>query len=112
MKNVKKVLLEMGIPPHLSGFRYIEECIKVMDETGNTVCDHICADVYEEVARRHGTTYSCVERSIRHAVEYAFNYADPEYIQELFGRCISSFRGKATNKQFLSVLYLIVTEQI
>lgn len=112
MKNIKKILLNIGVPPHLLGFRYIEECVKIMEETDNPTCIHIVDSVYEECANRVGSTGIRVERAIRHAVEYVFDYVDPEFLQELFGRSISSFRGKATNRQFLSTVYLMAKEEI
>lgn len=63
-RKTENVLLELGITPNLKGFDYICKAV-----------NYISADrtikmgtVYEFIAEDFGTTYSRVERTIRHAI--------------------------------------------
>lgn len=112
MANIKKVLLDIGVPPHLLGFQYIEEAVKVAQETKNNGFRNIMYEIYEPVAKKFNVTSSSVERCMRHAVEFVFNNVDYEYLEKFFGKGISKNKGKPTNKQFLLTVLMIVENEI
>lgn len=67
MKNVEDVLIDMGIYPNLSGFRYICKAVSLISENRST---KIC-DVYKAVAEEYHTSVSGAERGIIHAFSKA-----------------------------------------
>lgn len=73
MSNLKdkitNVLLDMGMPPHFSGFRYTRQAIADIIADGDTVVK--TTDLYKRIAVFYNTTPSRVERAIRYAKEYA-----------------------------------------
>ena len=42
-----------------------------------------------------------MERDIRSAIDYAFNYGDPKVLYGIFGNSIAPGKGKPTNAMFI-----------
>lgn len=89
-----RLLQEMGLPMHLSGFRYIKTCA-ILISKDRSKRRFVIGKVYEECARIHESTASRVEKAIRTSVTYAFR-TQPEQI------CI--YNEKPTNTQI--ILYI------
>ncbi len=79
LKQIKQLLLELGMSPSLLGYHYLAQCIYLCVEDSTRIHDLI-ASVYGEVARRCDTTFQRVERNIRHSVRV---FADRNHIPEL-----------------------------
>lgn len=94
-------LIELGIARHLDGFKYIMEAVLLVLEDINYQ-NNFSKCLYPVVARRYNTTASCVERSIRHAVESACSHIRLAVLQREFGNTIDSDRGKPTNSEFIA----------
>lgn len=58
-------------------------------------------ELYPMIASRVGSTPSRVERSMRHAIESAFDRGDPLIINGIFGYSLSPDKGKPTNWEFV-----------
>ena len=70
-KEVVEYLLDIGLSPALSGFRYATSAVMLWLDTYATKgrnCS-MTKEVYPLVAKEYGTTASRVERAMRHAVE-------------------------------------------
>ena len=65
--------------------------------------------LYPGVAKRYGTTSSRVERSIRHAIEEAWDRGDPDILQKYFSYTVSSTKGKPTNGEFIAAIVDMLT---
>lgn len=61
----------------------------------------ITKELYPMIAHRVGSTPSRVERSMRHAIETAFDRGDPLTINGIFGYSMSAEKGKPTNWEFI-----------
>lgn len=104
-KNIVKLLLSLGIPPSLKGFRASVYAVEMILEDPS-VLDQVTKRLYPEVAKRMGSTANRVERAIRHAVEAMFDYQDTEEIVETLGLPTNLRKGKYTNSEFLSLCAL------
>lgn len=62
----------------------------------------ITKELYPLIAKRVGSTPQRVERSMRHAIETAFDRGDPLIVNGLFGYSMDPGRGKPTNWEFVS----------
>lgn len=98
---VSDMLKNIGMPPHLIGYSYVEYAIRISVEDPSYLRD-ITSRLYSEVARTFDTTSSRAERAIRHAIEVAFDRGDQDAIRDIFGNTISVDKGKLTNSEFLS----------
>lgn len=100
--NIVRLLKKVGIPPHFSGYEYLEEAVR-MCYKDNTYLKGITRRLYPEIARKFDTTKSRVERAIRHSVEYAFENGSMEMNKEIF-TTIPNSKGKPTNSNVIATL--------
>lgn len=102
-KRISGILLEIGIPSHIKGYRYVRRAIEL------AVRDRKCVEavtkvLYPDVAKEYGTTGSRVERAIRHAIECAWDRGDLEALEKYFGNTVSRNKGKPTNSEFIAMI--------
>lgn len=101
--DVTTIIQEIGIPPHIKGYRYLREAILLVVNRVELL-NSITKELYPTIARNHGTTPSRVERAIRHAIEVAWNRGNQEVLQGLFGHTVHRDRGKPTNSEFIAMV--------
>jgi two-component system response regulator (stage 0 sporulation protein A) len=101
--SVGDLLKRTGVPTHLDGYRYLQDAVQYMLERGGQISG-MTKDVYPTVARMNSTIPARVERSMRHAIEVAWNRADLSELHRLFGATVHHRRGKPTNSEFVSLL--------
>ncbi|MCI8888627.1 MAG: sporulation transcription factor Spo0A [Hungatella sp.] len=101
--DVTQILHEIGVPAHIKGYQYLRDAIadSVMDQDMLTSVTKV---LYPNIAKKHQTTPSRVERAIRHAIEVAWNRGKMETINEIFGYTVSNGKGKPTNSEFIALL--------
>ncbi len=98
------LLTTIGVPAHLTGYHYIKMGLTLLFENparfpyGNK-------GLYQAIAEKAHSSYRCVERNIRTAVESAFDRGDWEILAKLFGSSVSRKTGKPSNFQFIATLY-------
>ena len=100
---IRKTLNQIGIPHNVKGYPYIVSAIeKCIEDRGKL--NHIVKGLYAELAEENGDKVSCVERSIRNAIEVSWNRGNTKVINNLFGYAVSSEKGKPTNSEFIAYL--------
>lgn len=71
-KNIENIIESIvdqeGIQPSYKGFKYINEAVYLILEDGEKL-DAITKEVYGEIARKHKTSITSVERTIRFAIQ-------------------------------------------
>lgn len=73
IKRAKKLLLTLGIAPNLKGYEYSAIAIsKLMNRSKGEKVSY--CKLYDEVGLENYSTGARVERTIRHAMTYAFNH--------------------------------------
>ena len=98
---VSTMLMQIGVPPHLSGYKFIRAAlIMVIDRP--ELFSSLTRVLYPEIAREFGTTASCVERAIRHAISLTWDRGGGETYRRLLGRQASTIGDKPTNSEFLA----------
>lgn len=97
--TISKIIKEIGVPAHLWGYEAIRKSIEYVIKHGRC---YMTKELYPNIAKEMNTTPSKVERSIRHAIEVAFDRADIDVIYKYFGCSINLMNGgKATNEEFI-----------
>ena len=108
--KVAYLLRELGIPPHVVGYDYLVEAIKLGLED-HKILHRITKGLYIDIAKKYETTTSRVERAMRHAIIFAFDNGDSELLHSIFGNTISRNTGKVTNQHFIAAIVTILESE-
>ena len=100
---VTNIIHEVGVPAHIKGYQYLRDGIMMVVED-MYVLNQITKQLYPDLAKKHKTTPSRVERAIRHAIEVAWNRGEINTIENIFGYTVDSNKGKPTNSEFIAMI--------
>ncbi len=103
-KEIQDMLLEIGMPAHLSGFTYLTTAIQ-FSLNDPAVLHHIVRQIYSGVGVRHGASPESVERAMRHAIGVTWTQGNVDYINSIFKYSVNPMRGCPTNSQFIATMY-------
>ena len=107
-----ELLYNIGILPHLFGYKYIKEAISYMVNNQGEY-KPLNKVLYPLIAEEFGTTSDRVERSIRNAIKSAWkknrNF-DKSIVKE--SGILEMFDKKPTNSQFIVALFDLVKSNI
>lgn len=101
--QISSILQEIGIPAHIMGYRYLKDAIMLSIQDSECI-NAITKIVYPDIASKHKTTPSRVERAIRHAIEVAWSRGSTEILDKFFGYTINPSAGKPTNSEFIALV--------
>lgn len=104
-------LRNIGVPANIKGYDYIKEAVGLVLEDPNLL-GYITKGLYPAVAKEYETTYSRVEKDIRHAIEVTFDRIDHDTVRECFGNSYSPLKGKPTNSEFIATVAELVREEV
>lgn len=100
---VTDIIHEVGVPAHIKGYQFLRDAI-IMSVLDMDMLNSVTKMLYPEVAKKHGTTPSRVERAIRHAIEVAWSRGKVDVLNEMFGYTIDVAKGKPTNSEFIALI--------
>jgi two-component system, response regulator, stage 0 sporulation protein A len=100
---ITRLLVRIGVPAHLKGYRYLREAIRFVLARGGDVRG-ITKEIYPHLAHAYRTAPSRVERGIRHAIEVAWSRGDVAELHRLFGATVNRDRGRPTNAEMIAML--------
>lgn len=105
MKNKAiNALIEMGASASNKGFHYIVDAMVLFENDAFRCCN--ISSLYEEIAKMHNTSWTCVERCIRHQFQTILTKENVDVVEKYL-----SFRN-TTNGNLLHVLYLRLTKEV
>ena len=110
--RISNMLKDLGIAANLSGYTYLKKAIDmVMDDP--SLIHHVTKDIYPSMAQEFKTTYSRVERAVRHSIQVGWQKGNKQTQDELFGYTVSSDRGHPTSSEFIATIadYIIITQE-
>ena len=110
-ETTRELLIELGVPEHLVGSKYLIKAICAVVENEDLL-NAVTFELYPIVADTYASTKSKVERGIRHAIEVAWDRGDMDTHQWYFGGTISPSKGKPTNSEFIARCGNIVRNKI
>ena len=108
---VEKILVELGTPAHIKGYRYTVTGLRLVVNNPDLI-DAITRELYPQIATAHKTTPSRVERAVRHAIEVTWDRGDLDTLAEYFGNTISITKGKPTNSEFLAMVSNVIRRKL
>ena len=109
--EITQTIHEIGVPAHIKGYQYLRDAI-LMSVSDTEMLGAITKRLYPNIAKKHQTTPSRVERAIRHAIEVAWSRGKMDTIEELFGYTVSNGKGKPTNSEFIALIADAKTEDV
>lgn len=98
--KIYELLNQCGVPASLNGRDYLQKAIEMAIDDPS-LKKNITKRLYPTLASEYGTTPSRVERSIRHAIEVAFDRGNLDFLEHVFGYTIDNEKGKPTNGEFI-----------
>ena len=102
-EKISEIFISIGIPPHIKGYGYLREGIKMTIERPYII-NSVTKELYPSIAKKFATTPSKVERAIRHAIEVAWNRGRIDAINAIFGARIYLGTEKPTNSEFIALV--------
>lgn len=106
-KIVKNTLHLLNVSSAYSGFDYIVDAIEFIEKDKDFL-NYIIKSIYFDIARKHHTSWRCVERNVRTVVKAIWNNENNlPLIIEIFGEKYRTYRP--ANKEFLELLHEYVS---
>lgn len=102
-EKISEIFISIGIPPHIKGYGYLREGIKMTIERPYII-NSVTKELYPSIAKKFATSPSKVERAIRHAIEVAWNRGRIDAINAIFGARIYLGAEKPTNSEFIALV--------
>jgi two-component system response regulator (stage 0 sporulation protein A) len=102
-EKISNIFISIGIPPHIKGYQYLREGIKMAIEQPSII-NNVTKELYPNIATKFDTSASKVERAIRHAIEVAWNRGRVEAINAIFGVRVYIGSERPTNSEFIALV--------
>ena len=93
---VSGILSELGIPSHISGYRYLRKAVLISVYNPKAV-NSITKEIYPVIERHFKISRGSAERSMRHAIESVWDKTNSVHLKLYFSR-----RKKPSNSVFIS----------
>ena len=102
-EKISNIFVTIGIPPHIKGFAYLREGIKMTVED-QSIINKVTKELYPKSGIKFNTSASKVERAIRHAIEVAWNRGRTDAISSIFGAKVYIGSERPTNSEFIALV--------
>ncbi len=102
-ERISNIFIAIGIPPHIKGYGYLREGIKMAVENPHII-NNVTKGLYPIIGEKFDTTASKVERAIRHAIEVAWNRGRIDAVNAIFGARVYIGTEKPTNSEFIALV--------
>lgn len=98
-KGIRDFLIEIGVPANLYGFTYLHKAIAKVSEDPELI-HNVTKSLYPEIAKECNTTWSRVDRAIRHAIDSVYARGNIELMNKLTP---AARNGRSTGSEFIAV---------
>ena len=103
-ERISMILLTCGISPHIRGFRYLRDAIKLVCSKASEHDLKVTKDIYPAIALATNTAPSRIERGIRHAIESAWERGKLSGVRSVIGLELYDQSYKPTNWEFIKLI--------
>ena len=101
--KISSMLMSVGIPANAWGYQFLRSAIILVSQHPDYT-KSITKQLYPLVAKQYETTASRVERSIRHAIEMAWNRGKIDKINGVLGVNLFGKYDKPTNGELIALM--------
>ena len=103
MYYITKMMLELGMPVHLSGYHYLREAIRLCIDDMELVSS-VTKLLYPEIAKVYHTDSEKVERAIRSTIEVGWERGNADFYEVIFGYSRNHQKKRPTNSEVIVAL--------
>ena len=103
IQYITKMMLELGMPVHLSGYHYLREAISMSMEDMELV-GSVTKLLYPEIAKVFHTESEKVEHAIRSVIEVGWERGNSSLYEVVFGYSRKNGTGRPTNSECIVAL--------
>ncbi len=96
-REVTELLLKIGVPAHIKGFRILRRAILITIDDSQAI-ESITNILYPDLADEFNSTPANIERAMRYAIESAWQRGDMSVISSYFGW------KKPANAEFIATI--------
>lgn len=101
-KQITDFLHHLGVPSHLSGYKYIRLGI-MLAIRDMSILESITGKLYPTIAEHYNTKNCCVERAIRHAISVSWKRGNRKLINDVFGYTVEDNAHRPTNAEYMAM---------
>lgn len=111
-EETTKVLIELGLPINLQGFKYCKKCVELVCKDP-TMMETVTKRLYPAVAYCFEVKPSVIERCMRHATDLAFFKTKFKPINALFGISEKNiWQYKPSNSELVALISEYIRGQL
>lgn len=99
--QISLTLQEVGVSCHCLGHDYLCEAIRIVLQDPRAL-HMVTTVIYPEIAKTFDTSASNVIRSIRSAIDTAWDRGNRELLNRIFEHAVSKTTGTPTNSEFIA----------
>lgn len=100
---VVQMIRELGIPPHVKGYRYLKEAVK-MAIVAPYCMDGITKTIYPEIGKKYQTSVANIERAIRYAISDAWKHRRNQRWERYLSLDLQERKKRPSNSELISAL--------
>lgn len=101
--GVYQMIRELGIAPHVKGYRYLKEAIK-MAILAPQQMEGITKTIYPEIAKKYQTSVANIERAIRYAINDGWKKHRNERWERYLSVDLQERKKRPSNSELISAL--------
>ncbi|MGI6153891.1 MAG: sporulation transcription factor Spo0A [Christensenellaceae bacterium] len=101
--RIMEILLALGMPPHLKGYQYLREAIRMVINDPSMIYS-ITRKLYPAIAEKFDATPTKVELAIRHTIEVAWQRSKMKNARQIFGCDLFSQGSRPTNGELIALI--------
>jgi hypothetical protein len=102
-EEATKILLQLGVPANLQGFRYLQNCVVNVVKNPKKI-RKVTKNLYPEIGEEYNVNASVVERSMRHATEIGYMKTGFKSLHKMFGLEGQTLSYKPTNCELIAII--------
>lgn len=99
-KWIRFILKQLGIGRNYQGYDYIVDGVLLVLEDASRL-EYVTKSLYPDIAKKHHTSWSCVERNIRTVIDILWKESSKELLWEI---CGEENAERPRNARFLELL--------
>lgn len=102
-RQVKQILWRLGVPVHMRGYLYLKSAILLVITHAEPFY-MLTKEIYPSIAKKYGSTVSCVERDIRYVISAAWSCGGMDEWNAMHGFTTWKTTSTPTNSEFIAMI--------